>query len=242
MSNVLAVSDLIAGYSPTLPILHGVSVTVEAGEIVTILGPNGAGKSTLIKAIAGLLHINSGQASLLGTDLSGFSTHEMVRAGLGYVPQTENVFAKLSVEENLEIGALINRDAYSRQLEYVFDLFQDLARLRRLPAGKLSGGQRQMVAVGRALMADPKLLMLDEPSAGLSPKLAEAVFSQLRKISAAGTTILMVEQNARAALRVSDRGYVLAEGQNRLDGDAASLLDNPEVGKLYLGAGSRLSQ
>ena len=242
MSNVLLVQDLIAGYSPTLPILHGVSVTVEAGEIVTILGPNGAGKSTLIKAIAGLVHINSGQASLLGTDLSGFSTHEMVRAGLGYVPQTENVFAKLSVEENLEIGGLINRDAYARQLEYVFDLFEDLAKFRRLPAGKLSGGQRQMVAVGRALMADPKLLMLDEPSAGLSPKLAEAVFSQLRKISAAGTTILMVEQNARAALRVSDRGYVLAEGQNRLDGDAASLLDNPEVGKLYLGAGSRLSQ
>lgn len=242
MSSILQVHDVVAGYSPTLPILHGVSLTVSAGEIVTILGPNGAGKSTLIKAIAGLLHITSGRVSLMGGDLTGLSTHEMVRAGLGYVPQTQNVFAKLSVEENLEIGAFVNRHAYVERREFVFGLFDDLSRLRRLQAGKLSGGQRQMVAVGRALMADPRLLMLDEPSAGLSPKLAEVVFGQLKKICAAGVTILMVEQNARAALRVSDRAYILAEGQNRLDGQAASLLDNPEVGELYLGAGSRLSQ
>ncbi len=242
MSVVLEVRDVVAGYSPTLPILNGVSLTVSAGEIVTILGPNGAGKSTLIKAIAGVVKITSGQASLLGENLVGLPTHEMVRTGLAYVPQTENVFAKLSVEENLEIGAFTNRHAYVRQRDHVFGLFADLARLRRLPAGKLSGGQRQMVAVGRALMADPKLLMLDEPSAGLSPKLAEVVFSQLRKICSAGITILIVEQNARAALRISDRGYILAEGQNRLDGDAGSLLDNPKVGELYLGAGSRLNK
>ncbi len=242
MTAILEVRDLVVGYNPTLPILHGVSLTVAAGEIVTILGPNGAGKSTLIKAVAGLLDITSGQIALMGSDLTGLPTHEMVRAGLGYVPQTENVFAKLSVEENLEIGALVNRAAYAARREFVFGLFNDLSRLRRLQAGKLSGGQRQMVAVGRALMADPKLLMLDEPSAGLSPKLAEVVFSQLRKICAAGVTILMVEQNARAALRVSDRAYILAQGENRLDGQAASLLDNPEVGELYLGAGSRLSR
>ena len=242
MTAILEVHDLVAGYTPTLPILHGVSLTVAAGEIVTILGPNGAGKSTLIKAVAGLLDISAGRISLMGSDLTGLQTHEMVRAGLGYVPQTENIFAKLSVEENLEIGAFVNRDAYTARRQFVFELFDDLARRRRLQAGKLSGGQRQMVAVGRALMADPKLLMLDEPSAGLSPKLAEMVFSQLRKICAAGVTILMVEQNARAALRVSDRAYILAQGQNRLDGQAASLLDNPEVGELYLGAGSRLGQ
>lgn len=240
--NVLEVRDVVSGYVPTLPILNGISLDVREGEIVTLLGPNGAGKSTLIKAIAGILKIWSGTAHFLGRDLTKFETHDLVREGLGYVPQTENVFAKLSVEENLEIGCLVNRKEYPRQRQRIFDLFPDLARQRSLAAGKLSGGQRQMVAVGRALMANPKLLMLDEPSAGLSPKLAQVVFSQLLKVRDAGVTILMVEQNARAALQISDRGYILAEGREHLQGDAASLLDNPEVGELYLGAKSRLAK
>ena len=238
----LEVRDVVTGYSSTLPILHGVSLHVREGEIVTLLGPNGAGKSTLIKAVAGVLKIWSGTALFFGRDLSQFQTHNMVREGLAYVPQTENVFAKLSVEENLEIGGFVNRKNYPRQRQRIFDLFPDLERQRSMAAGKLSGGQRQMVAVGRALMTDPKLLMLDEPSAGLSPKLAQAVFSQLQKVRDAGVTILMVEQNARAALQISDRGYILAEGREHLQGDAGSLLDNPEVGELYLGSKSRLAQ
>ena len=240
--SVLEVRNVVSGYSSTMPILNGISIDVREGEIVTLLGPNGAGKSTLIKAVAGILKIWSGTAHFFGRDLTQFETHNLVREGLGYVPQNENVFAKLSVEENLEIGGFVNPKDYPRQRQRIFDLFPDLARLRSLAAGKLSGGQRQMVAVGRALMADPKLLMLDEPSAGLSPKLAQVVFSQLQQVRDAGVTILMVEQNARAALQISDRGYILAEGREHLQGDAGSLLDNPEVGELYLGAKSRLAK
>lgn len=239
---VLEVQDVVAGYAKRLPILRSVSMRVRAGEIVAVLGPNGAGKSTLIKAIAGIVGVTSGRVLFMGRDVTGLETHRMVREGLAYVPQTENVFAKLSVEENLELGAFVNRERYGELREQVFELFPDLVRLRRLSAGKLSGGQRQMVAVGRALMAEPRLLMLDEPSAGLSPKLAEVVFAQLRKVREAGVTILMVEQNARAALKISDRGYVMAEGQERIQGDAASLLDDATVGEIYLGTRSRLAQ
>ena len=241
-NTVLSVRDLVAGYVPTLPILRGLSLDVYAGEIVTLLGPNGAGKSTLIKAIVGLVKVSEGEVRFLGRDVSKIATHNMIWEGLGYVPQTENVFAKLSVEENLEIGALVNREGMAKQRRRVFDLFPDLARQRSLAARKLSGGQRQMVAVGRALMANPKLLMLDEPSAGLSPKLTQVVFAQLKKVRDTGVTILMVEQNARAALDISDRGYVLAEGQERVHGEAKSLLENPEVGELYLGSNSRLAR
>jgi len=239
---MLAVRDVEAGYNPSLPILHGISLDVFEGEIVTVLGPNGAGKSTLIKAIAGLLSISRGSVTIGGRDITGVETHQLIRERVAYVPQTENVFAKLSVEENLALGALHNPDQFAEQRRRVLDLFPDLERLGHLAAGKLSGGQRQMVAVGRALMADPTLLMLDEPSAGLSPKLAQVVFSQLIRVKQVGVTILMVEQNARAALKISDRGYVLAEGQEKVQGDARSLLDNPEVGELYLGANSRLAR
>ena len=239
---VLEVRDVVAGYAPTLPILQGVSLDVAAGEIVTVLGPNGAGKSTLIKAIVGLVPISAGRAVFAGRDITGARTHELVRQGLAYVPQTENVFARLSVEENLALGADFERDVMAERRAKVLDLFPDLARLGQLAAGKLSGGQRQMVAVGRALMSSPKLLMLDEPSAGLSPKLAQVVFGQLRSIRDAGVTILIVEQNAKAALGISDRGYVLAEGRERIHGSAAELLESPEIGALYLGAKSRLAR
>ncbi len=239
---VLKVSDVVAGYNPSLPILRGISLEVFKGEIVTVLGPNGAGKSTLIKAIAGLVRISEGKVAFGARDITGLATHELIRAGVAYVPQTENVFARLSVEENLSLGALHNRDQYETQRRRVLDLFPDLERLGHLAAGKLSGGQRQMVAVGRALMAAPQLLMVDEPSAGLSPKLAQVVFSQLVQVKKTGVTILMVEQNARAALQISDRGYVLAEGQERVHGAAESLLTNPEVGELYLGSKARYAR
>ncbi len=232
---LLEVRDVVAGYERRLPILHGASLNVAKGEIVSVLGPNGAGKSTLIKVIAGILRATSGSIRFLGKDVASIETFRMVREGLAYVPQTDNVFAKLSVEENLELGALVNRDRFEALRSRVFELFPDLERLRRMTAGKLSGGQRQMVAVGRALMAEPRLLMLDEPSAGLSPKLTEVVLGQLQRIRAAGITILMVEQNARAALKISDRGYIMAEGRERIEGAAATLLDDKTVGELYLG-------
>lgn len=232
---VLDVRDVVGGYVPTLPILHGMSLQVFEGEIVTVLGPNGAGKSTLVKAVAGLVQVTSGSIEFEGQDITGLETHQLIRQGVGYVPQTENVFAKLSVNENLTLGAIHNRDHMEDLRAKLFDLFPDLARLRGLSAGKLSGGQRQMVAVGRALMADPRLLMLDEPSAGLSPKLTQVVFQQLLKIREAGVTILMIEQNARAGLEISDRGYVLAEGRDQAHGEAKSLLNNPLVGELYMG-------
>ena len=236
---LLEVSDVVAGYERRLPILQGASLHVRAGEIVSVLGPNGAGKSTLIKVIAGILKATSGSVRFGGKDMTGIETFQMVREGLAYVPQTENVFAKLSVEENLELGALVNRARFGALQARVFELFPDLERLRRLAAGKLSGGQRQMVAVGRALMAEPRLLMLDEPSAGLSPKLTAVVLGQLQRIRAAGITILMVEQNARAALKISDRGYIMADGRARIEGAAATLLDDKSVGELYLGVRTR---
>jgi len=242
MAPVLEVRDVVAGYTPSLPILRGVSLNVDDGEIVTVLGPNGAGKSTLIKAIAGLVTVSAGRAFFCDRDITGIRTHELVRQGVAYVPQTGNVFARLSVNENLAPGADFDRRAHDERRDRVVGLFPDLARLGHLAAGKLSGGQRQMVAFGRALMSAPTLLMLDEPSAGLSPKLAGTVFSQLRRIRDAGVTILIVEQNARAALGVSDRGYVLAEGRERMHGSAAELLDSPEIGELYLGAKSRLAR
>ncbi len=242
MPAVLDIQSIVAGYTPSLPILRGVSLTVQDGEIVTVLGPNGAGKSTLIKAVIGLVPIAEGRALFLDRDITGSPTHQLVREGIAYVPQTENVFARLSVDENLALGADFDRQEIAARRERVLALFPDLAGLGRRRAGRLSGGQRQMVAFGRALMSAPKLLMLDEPSAGLSPKLTQAVFGQLRRIRDAGITILIVEQNARAALQVSDRGYVLAEGREHMQGDAADLLDSPEIGALYLGDRSRLAQ
>ena len=236
---LLAVHALEAGYNPSLPIVRGVSLEVREGEIVSVLGPNGAGKSTLLKAIAGLVEVTSGRVCLGERDSTGIDTHRLVRARVAYVPQTENVFARLSVEDNLALGALHNQDRFESQRRRIFALFPDLERLRGLAAGKLSGGQRQMVALGRAMMSDPVLLMLDEPSAGLSPRLTRLLFSQLARIRDAGMTIVMVEQNARAALSVSNRAYVLVDGRREIEGDAGALLRDPTLGALYLGAASR---
>ena len=237
----LEVTDLVAGYVPDVPILRGMSLDVHTGEIVTVLGPNGAGKSTLIKAIAGLVPTRSGTIRVRGDNILGLATHKLVGAGVAYVPQVDNIFTRLSVEENLEIGGMAAPRELRQRIAEMYALFPDLARLRQLAAGKLSGGQRQMVAVARALMARPHLLMLDEPSAGLSPKLTEMVFQKLLDVRALGVTVLVVEQNAKAALAISDRGYVLAEGQQRFTGTARDLLASPEVGELYLGTRTRLA-
>jgi len=232
----LVVDGVVAGYVPGVDILRGIDLRVVPGEIVTVLGPNGAGKSTLIKAVAGLLRVRTGEIRLFGEDISQLPAHRMMARGVGYVPQTNNVFPKLSVEENLEMGAYVKRSELRKGLEQAYGLFPDLHRMRNQAAGRLSGGQRQMVAIGRALMLQPRLMLLDEPSAGLSPLLVNHVFDKVREVRDIGVTILIVEQNAKAALAISDRGYVLAEGQDRISGPAQELLENPEVGELYLGA------
>lgn len=238
----LAVTDLVAGYVPDVPILRGASLRVGDGEIVAVLGPNGAGKSTLVKAVAGLVPARSGAIEVRGASILGLATHKLVGTGVAYVPQVGNVFTRLSVEENLELGGLGGTAARTRQrIAEMYTLFPDLARFRRLAAGRLSGGQRQMVAVARALMAEPHLLMLDEPSAGLSPRMVELVFQKLLEIRAVGVSILLVEQNAKAALAICDRGYVLAEGRERFQGTGRDLLASPEVGALYLGSTTRLA-
>jgi branched-chain amino acid transport system ATP-binding protein len=236
-AEILAADSLVAGYEPGVPIVRSASVVVGAGEIVVLLGPNGAGKSTLIKAIAGLVPVFSGQVRLAGADITGVPAHRVVHGGLAFVPQTENVFAAMTVEENLALsGHILRRPDRRRRVAAVHELFPDLARQRRLLAGRLSGGQRQMLAIARALMIEPRVLMLDEPSAGLSPKLVETVFARLQAVRRAGVAILLVEQNARAALAIGDRAYVMAEGENRHEGAAATLASDPVVARLYLGA------
>ncbi|MEZ5606076.1 MAG: ABC transporter ATP-binding protein [Burkholderiaceae bacterium] len=234
----LAISDLVAGYTPEVDILRGANLRVARGEIVTVLGPNGAGKSTLIKTIAGLVPVRRGQVLLFGQSLVGEAAHRMVGRGLAYVPQTSNVFARLTIQDNLELGACARKDraGIAEDLARMYQLFPRLHERRKQAAGTLSGGERQMVAVARALMARPTMLMLDEPSAGLSPKLVGVVFAKVREVRDLGVTLLIVEQNARAALAISDRGYVLAQGREQVSGAAAELLANPEVGALYLGA------
>ncbi len=233
----LEVAALEAGYEPGLPILRGASLRVAKGEIVALLGPNGAGKSTLVKACAGLVPVFAGAVRLEGRDITSRPAHRMVHEGLGFVPQTENVWTNLSVEENLDLAAAVVRADRRRRLAEMFELFPDLARQRRLGAGRLSGGQRQMLAVARALVASPRLLMLDEPSAGLSPLLVSTVFERLRAVRDAGVTILLVEQNVKAALALADRAVVLVEGRERLEGPAAVLATDPRMAGLYLGAG-----
>ncbi len=228
--------DLVAGYEPGLPILRGASIDVPAGTIVTILGPNGAGKSTLIKAIVGLVPVDSGSATLGGRDIRRVPAHRMVRHGLAYVPQTENVFTRLTVHENLELAGFFLKRRRRRRIDAVYALFPDLARQRRLAAGRLSGGQRQMLATARALIVEPRLLILDEPSAGLSPKLVSTVFAKLTEVRAAGVTILMVEQNVKAALAISDYAYVMVEGRERVGAPAAELAARTDLGDLFLGA------
>lgn len=235
MTLALSVTALEAGYEPGLPIVRGASIEVTEGEIVAVLGPNGAGKSTLVKAVVGLVPVFAGTVRLAGDDITGMPAHRMVHRGLAFVPQTENIFANLTIAENLELAAAVIGRAAIRRLPEVYALFPDLARQRRLDAGRLSGGQRQMLAVARALVATPKVLILDEPSAGLSPKLVGVVFEKLAEIRASGVTIVLVEQNVSAALALADRGVVLVEGRERVVGRAADLAADPDLGALYLG-------
>ena len=232
--SLLEVRDVVAGYGET-EILHGVSIAVEKGRIVTIIGPNGSGKSTLLKTIFGLVQPKKGRVSFNGEDITGMAPEVVVRKGLCYVPQTSNIFPSLSIHENLEMGAFIRTDDFRLRLEEVYNLFPDLAERRKDRAGTLSGGQRQMLAVARALMLDPVLLLLDEPSAGLAPTMATSVFEKILGINSAGVALLLVEQNAREALRLSDWGYILTSGQNQLEDKGENLLKNPEVARLYLG-------
>ena len=231
---LLEASEVVAGYGET-EILHGVSIFVDQGEVVTIIGPNGCGKSTLMKAIVGLVRVRTGRVAFRGEDISAASPNSIVRKGLCYVPQTANVFPSLSIRENLEMGAFVRQDEYRERIDEMFKVFPDLAVEPRRKAGGLSGGQRQMLAIARALMLDPALLLLDEPSAGLSPAMMNTVFDRVREINRAGVALLLVEQNAREALRMSDRGYVLVSGEKRLEDKGKDLLDNPEVASLYLG-------
>jgi len=232
---VLETRNLVAGYGET-NILHGVSITIHDGEMVAVIGPNGAGKSTLLKAIFGLIPVRSGTVLMGEDDVSDWRPDERVLQGLSYVPQVDNVFPSLTIMENLQMGAFVRKDGVKDRVSQVMDLFPDIAERKGEVAGKLSGGQRQMLALARALMLDPRVLLLDEPSASLSPKMVGIIFDRISAINEAGTAILLVEQNAREALSLSHRGYVLATGVNRLEGDAQDLLDNAEVGRLYLGA------
>ena len=231
---LLEAAGVVAGYGETV-ILHGVSIVVNDGEIVTIIGPNGCGKSTLMKTLAGLVRARSGKVRFRGEDISGAPPERVVGKGLCYVPQAANIFASLSIRENLEMGAFLRQDDYRGRINDMFDLFPDLARDAKRKAHTLSGGQRQMLAIARALMLDPALLLLDEPSAGLSPAMVNLVFERIAGINATGVAMLLVEHNAREALRMSGRGYVLAGGENRLEDTGPELLNNPEISRLYLG-------
>jgi neutral amino acid transport system ATP-binding protein len=238
---ILATDALVAGYVPEVDILTGVSITVREGEIVTVIGPNGAGKSTLIKSIFGLLPPREGRVVLRGEDLTGKPPHEITQAGMSYVPQLDNVFQSLTVDENLEMGALDHSRARERMAR-MYEIFPRLGERRTQAAGTMSGGERQMLAMGRALMPDPQVLLLDEPSAGLAPAFVEAIFAKVEEINNHGVTIVMVEQNARRALGMSNRGYVLDLGQNRFEGPGKELLEDPKVADLYLGGTARIDK
>jgi ABC-type branched-subunit amino acid transport system ATPase component len=231
---ILEARDVVSGYGP-VQILKGVSVSVGQAEIVTIIGPNGAGKSTLLKAIFGLLPVTDGHVILDGVHVTGLSPERLVRMGIGFVPQTNNVFSTLTVRENLEMGAFIREEGVSDRVSRVLALFPALKPRLGERAGRLSGGQRQMVALARALMLDPKILLLDEPSASLSPLMSETVFEKIREINRLGMAALIVEQDAKHALAMSHRGYVLAAGENRFEGPAHLLLESEDVRRLYLG-------
>lgn len=231
----LAIEALDAGYEPGLLIVRGASLQIQPGEIFAILGPNGAGKSSLVKAVAGLVPVSKGRIWLNGKDITRTPAHQMVFQGLAFVPQTDNVFVNLSVAENLELATAIVKANRRERVEPVYAMFPDLQRQRALLAGQLSGGQRQMLALARALIARPRLLILDEPSAGLSPKLVAQVFSKLREVRDSGVTVLLVEQNVKAALALADRAAVLVEGRERIVADCAELLADERIAELYLG-------
>ena len=234
MTPLLDIQDLYSGYRG-VDILKGIHLKVNPGQMVVIIGPNGAGKSTVLKSLFGLATIRSGRVLFQGSDITHLPAEQLVRRGIGFVPQTNNVFPSLTVQENLEMGAFIRRDNPAAQLERVYELFPPLKEKRRQAAGSLSGGQRQMLAIGRALMVEPQLLLLDEPTAGLSPLYKEQTFALLQEINRLGISILMVEQNAKQALKMADWGYVLSTGENRFEDTGPNLLNNPEVLELFLG-------
>jgi branched-chain amino acid transport system ATP-binding protein len=232
---LIDIDHIVAGYVPEVDILNGIDFELRQGELVGIIGPNGAGKSTLLKALVGLLDIRSGSITYAGEDITGLKAHQLVERGIGYVPQVNNVFPSLTVYENLEMGAFLRPQALKERLAFVFDLFPRLSERMKQRAGSLSGGERQMLAMSRALMMDPKVLLLDEPSAGLSPALQDQVFIRTRQINRTGVSIIMVEQNARRCLQIVDRGYVLDQGKNAYTDTGANLLNDPKVIELYLG-------
>ncbi|MDY7541486.1 ABC transporter ATP-binding protein [Cryobacterium breve] len=232
---VLQATDLVAGYVPGVNILNGCNLDVYPGELIGIIGPNGAGKSTLLKALFGLVSVRSGSVTLKGEDITGFKANRLVQAGVGFVPQNNNVFPSLTIEENLQMGLYLRPKLLVERLDAIFDLFPALADRRNQRAGSLSGGERQSVAMARALMMDPSVLLLDEPSAGLSPVRQDETFIRTRRINKTGVTIVMVEQNARRCLQICDRGYVLDQGRNAYTGTGRELADDPKVIELYLG-------
>ncbi|HSG36110.1 MAG TPA: ABC transporter ATP-binding protein [Paracoccaceae bacterium] len=236
MTEPFLIGDMMTGgYGRGPDILHECTISVNPGEIAVIVGPNGAGKSTAMKAIFGMLNVRSGSVRLAGEDITALSPQDRVIKGMGFVPQVRNIFPSMTVEENLEMGAFIRRDDFRETMEQVYHLFPILKDKRRQAAGELSGGQRQQVAVGRALMTKPKLLMLDEPTAGVSPIVMDELFDRIIEVSRTGIPILMVEQNARQALEIADRGYVLVQGRNAHTGTGKELLNDPEVRRSFLG-------
>lgn len=232
---VLRADNLIAGYLPGVNILNGADLYCQQGELVGIIGPNGAGKSTLLKALFGLVKIHEGSVTLKGQEITNQRADQLVTKGIGFVPQTNNVFPSLTIEENLEMGCYQEPKKFIERFDFVTDIFPRLGERRKQRAGQLSGGERQMVAMGRALMMDPSVLLLDEPSAGLSPVLQDEVFVQTRNINRAGVSVVMVEQNARRCLQICDRGYVLDQGRNAYSGTGRALANDPKVIELYLG-------
>jgi len=226
--------SMTGGYGAA-DILNGCTIAVERGEIAVIVGPNGAGKSTAMKALFGMLKLRAGTVKLEGQDITGLTPQDRVAIGMGFVPQTHNVFTSMSVEENLEMGAFLRKDDFKDTIAQVYDLFPILKEKRRQPAGQLSGGQRQQVAVGRAMMTQPKVLMLDEPTAGVSPIVMDELFDRIIEIARTGIAILMVEQNARQALNIADKGYVLVQGSNRYTDTGGALMANPDVRRTFLG-------
>ncbi|MFM8650136.1 MAG: ABC transporter ATP-binding protein [Actinomycetota bacterium] len=232
---VLDAAELVAGYIPEVNILNGCNLEVRSGEFVGIIGPNGAGKSTFLKAVLGQCKVRAGVIRLNGEEITGRKAHELVALGVGYVPQNRNVFPSLTIRENLEMGCFLKPSVFGERFDYVVQMFPKLGERAAQRAGALSGGERQMVAMGRALMMQPKILLLDEPSAGLSPALQDEVFVNCRTINQSGVAILMVEQNARRCLQVVHRGYVLDQGRNAYTGSGRDLLADPNVIELYLG-------
>lgn len=234
-SPVVQAEDLHAGYLPGINILNGCSLTAYQGDLIGIIGPNGAGKSTLLKAIFGQVNIRSGKVFLNGEDITGLKANKLVSKGVAFVPQTNNVFPSLTIEENLEMGVFQTPKRFKERFEFVTNIFPDLGKRRSQRAGSLSGGERQMVAMGRALMVDPSVLLLDEPSAGLSPVRQDEAFLRVKEVNQAGVTVIMVEQNARRCLQICDRAYVLDQGKDAHTGTGRELLNDPKMIELYLG-------